>query len=115
MEQSTHGTFPLEFGSLQLMDLRAWCEFGHLQEVNRAYFHPRGMALTLVLDDELREPYLVVQSTDDKEGWIIDPVLPETVEKARRVQAELEEKKPVREHALGYWIQPIDEVSETEL
>lgn len=101
-------------------------ESGLLMEVNRRFFHPLGLALavdapeTELLPGEtpeqcweraMNDPGLTLCVLDDRsdpEGWRYDDVNdPEIVEKAARVAALEAERRPAREAALGYWIQPL--------
>lgn len=96
-----------------LIDLRKFLEIGYLQEVNRQWFHPRGMALTIVLDDDPAvKPYMVVQGDDDPEGsyfgWeLMSPAeIAEARDKFVAVAMDAEDRRVGREAALGYWEQP---------
>lgn len=82
-------------------------EFGYLQEVNRQFLHPLGMALEVIVDQETGDVSLggIWDYRDDPEGIAfadgeIDPI------KAARVQVQWHEKEQVRVKNLGYIIQP---------
>lgn len=75
---------------------------GYLAEANRRFFHPLGLALALDEHGELT----ILDERDDPEGWVfhIDDALVDAVERLAEIEAE---RRPVREAALGFWIQPI--------
>ena len=73
---------------MQYMDLKEFRTLGYLHEANRLFFHPLGLALTLVLDDEQKEPYLEVQDArEDKEGFLFNQSLIDD-EKIKLVESE---------------------------
>ena len=100
--------------STQYIDIEEFIDAGLLQEVNRQFFHPRGLALTVgaETDDDTGEvigPWKLVgvqDYRDDPEGFIFDE---ETLseEKAAKVAADLAEREEPRRKALGYLIQPV--------
>lgn len=93
------------------MTIHAFREFGLLQEVNRQFFHPLGLALEVHVNDDL--PCEIITSLwdyrDDPEGMIFGGELEPYREKAQRVADLAAEKRPAREAALGFWIQPLPE------
>jgi len=95
-----------------------WDEFlsgGFLQEANRAFFHPLGLALEVNVDDEGK--CLGVSSIwdyrDDPEGmrygWELEDeaALAVTCAKASNVYAQWHDKAESRKRLLGYVIQPL--------
>lgn len=87
---------------------------GLLQEVNRQFFHPRGLALAVAYhtgdDEHLNETEVahmtLIDSRDDPEGFMFaDGVLSE--EKAESCANLLDSFKEHREQHLGFVIQPI--------
>ncbi|MCL4295752.1 MAG: hypothetical protein KJ077_08495 [Anaerolineae bacterium] len=91
------------------MDIKEFREFGYLQELNRQFLHPLGLALEVVADDETGEFRLggIFDCRDDPEGMIfgmghIDP------KKAARVQVAWHQKEEARIKKLGYIIQPVE-------
>jgi len=91
------------------IDIKEFREFGYLHELNRGFLHPLGLALEVVVEDDGTERLGGVWDyRDDPEGMrfhegTLNP------EKARRIAAERERRRPAREAALGYWQQPIPE------
>ena len=87
------------------MDIAEFREFGYLQELNRGFLHPLGLALEVVVDDDGTERLGGVWDyRDDPEGMRYEGV--DLIEKAERVAAERERRRPAREASLGYWEQP---------
>ena len=87
------------------MDIREFVEFGYLQEVNRRFFHPLGLALEVdkprqydivtkkrLADGEM-ELSGVWDSRDDPEGILFDGV---SAEKAERVTGEMKKRRAAR-------------------
>lgn len=94
--------------SVKRMDIKEFVDFGYLHELNRGFLHPLGLALEVNFDDDGNPTGFggVWDRRDDVDGLIfaedtLDP------EKAARVAAERERRRPAREAALGYWQQPI--------
>lgn len=88
------------------MDIKTFREAGYLQEVNRQFFHPLGLALEVNVNDDGTESLgRICDYRGDPEGLrygdgMIDP------EKAARIHREREEKASWRQNILGYVIQP---------
>jgi hypothetical protein len=92
------------------LDFKTLRDDGYLQEVNRGFFHPLGLALALVLPTKPGEPearLMVIDHRDDPEGCIFSPG--DLVEKAVRLKAISDARRPAREAALGYWQQPVSD------
>lgn len=88
------------------MSVKEFREQGYLQELNRQFLHPLGLALEVVVEEDGTERFGEVwDSRDDPEGMsygpgIIDP------EKAARIHEESAQKLGARLRALGFVIQP---------
>lgn len=86
---------------MKTLDPSVLCNDGYLQEVNRGFFHPLGLALAVNEKGELS----VLDMRDDSEGFIFDD--DQNLEpKAARLAEIREARRPAREKALGYWQQP---------
>jgi len=89
------------------MSVQEFRAFGYLQEVNRQFFHPLGLALFVAVDTESGEALLGgILQIEDPEGMIfaegeID------LDKAERVIEMQIQKNLVRGEALGYIIQSV--------
>lgn len=97
---------------IQRMDIRDFREAGYLQEANRRFFHPLGLALETVRDADGNEVLGGVWDyRDDPVGMAFGPdlvlALP-MAERARRVEAEVEAKAAARTALFGSVVQPID-------
>lgn len=93
--------------NVKRIDPKEFQEFGYLQEVNRQFLNPLGMALEVIVDQETGKVSLggIWDHRDDPEGMafadgVIDP------RKTARVQVQWHEKEQVRIKELGYIIQP---------
>lgn len=89
------------------MTVKQFREDGYLQELNRQFLHPLGLALEVVRDPDGKERFgLVWDSREDSEGFIFDEELIDPA-KADRVLNEQMAKKVSRHGRLGYSIQPV--------
>lgn len=96
--------------SVRRIDIKKFREAGYLQEVNRRFLHPLGLALEVVVEDDGSERLGGVWDfRDDPEGiYFAEP----DPEKARRVYDEWHARQPARIGALGFFIEPVPGVSE---
>lgn len=93
------------------MDIKEFRAFGYLQEVNRRFFHPLGLALEVIVDDEDGSERLggVWDYRDDPEGILfcegeID------ARKIANVAGEEAARFEGRVAAAGWWMQPLHDV-----
>jgi hypothetical protein len=78
---------------------------GYLQELNRRFLHPLGLALEVVLEDDGSERLGGVWDyRDDAEGIFYDGF--DLVENATHIDELMAAREPVRRKALGYFVQP---------
>jgi hypothetical protein len=88
------------------MDLTEFREEGYLQEVNRRFFHPLGLALGVSVRP-VEEPRLVVfDSRDDPEGVYFAKM--SLAAKAANIDRLWVERQSARMAALGWMVQPAD-------
>ena len=92
---------------IKRMDIKEFRNLGYLQEVNRQFFHPLGLALEVIIDDESGNERLggIWDYRDDPEGMRfgdndID------IDKTRRIKALQRAKAMQRKLILSYIIQP---------
>lgn len=101
--------------SIKRIDLKEFHELGFLQEVNRQFFHPLGLALEMSIDDD-GNYHLggVWDYRDDPEGmvffWDTEEQLHTAREKAMLVAAERKQHSKHRKEmfSAGSIIQPLD-------
>jgi hypothetical protein len=92
------------------MDLGEFQDFGFLQEANRKFFHPLGLALTVIIDDEGNRTGLFVQDWRDidDEGGAFGSLDNDDCYGKSKCVAELYEKiGNVRMEKFGWIVQPI--------
>jgi len=91
----------------KIIDIKEFREKGYLQEVNRLFFHPIGLALAISFNDEgIWTLDAILDSRDDAEGFVYgDDFLP-LASHAKNIQDQMDEKRIARESTLGYFIQP---------
>lgn len=91
------------------MDISDFIDQGYLQEANRQFFHPLGLALVVACDDEDPTKWWihgVWDNREDPEGiafaeGVISP------EKAERILEQQEVRGDLREKHLGYVVQEV--------
>ena len=93
------------------MDLDEFVDEGFLQEVNRQFFHPLGLALAVSYADGKAVGIAGLWDyRDDPEGiYYADGHLPEP-EKGMNVQAMRMKKAKKRNELFGWVIQPLEEI-----
>ena len=91
------------------MSVKEFRALGLLQEVNRQFLHPRGLALEITVDDTTREESFggVWDYRDDPEGIIFGDA--PAKKKAAEAERLYQEKKDARQKKLGYIIQPLED------
>lgn len=93
------------------MDLAEFRDLGLLQEVNRQFFHPMGLALEMTIEEDGSASISGVWDyRDDPEGMIMgDEIVNDKQwkEHADRIMELFESKRKVREESLGWHIQPV--------
>lgn len=93
---------------VKFMNLQEFVDFGLLQEVNRQWAHPRGLAFAVACDENMQPLYLLVQDRrTDSEGVIYDSSTLD-VDKACRVRDDYVARGLIRIRALGFVVQPIE-------
>lgn len=88
---------------------------GILQEANRLFFHPIGLALALEegrpegrgLSFNPRPCRLVVLKTDDPDGFIFESFSPIDLQRAKEFENMREARQKARSAALGFIVQPL--------
>ena len=97
-----------ELRNVVKMDLKEFIEKGYLQEANRRFFHPLGLALAVnKKEDGSYEFDSVWDSRDDPEGFVFGDFTDEDFEKAEQVFREWDEKAKERQRVFGFTVQPL--------
>ena len=92
--------------AIKRMDIREFQEKGFLQEANRLFFHPHGLALEILIEDGEYRLGGVWDYRDDAEGIVFGEKPNE--EKAATVYAEQKRHAEARRALMGDVIQPLD-------
>lgn len=93
--------------SIKRMNIKEFREFGFLQEVNRKFFHPLGLALEVIIEEDGAEKLGGIwDSREDPEGMIFADDMLEH-EKFNRVADLRDSKKEHRMRLLGSYIQAV--------
>lgn len=95
--------------TMRFMPLESFVDLGYLQEVNRQFLHPLGLALQVKRDDEGEYTLSgIVDARFDPEGMVFDDSELDPV-KRNHVTNEWVTRANAREKSLGFAIQPIPE------
>lgn len=94
------------------MSAREFRKLGYLQDANRRYFHPLGMALEVVIEEDGSEAFGEIWDyRDDPEGllfseedWTVDAV---DVQRSIQIKADRANKVSARLKNHGFVIQPL--------
>lgn len=96
------------------LDIKEFREMGLLQEVNRLFFHPLGLALSVLEDDDGEFKLDAIWDyRDDPEGIIFDYAnrddesIKEALAKASNVNTLMTKKHESRNALLGFVVEPI--------
>jgi len=92
---------------IKYIDITEFREMGFLQEANRLFFHPLGLALEVNIDDDGTERLSGVWDyRDDPEGMVFDKESL-SLEKWRNVSQEKVRHFSARVKLFGQYIQPL--------
>ena len=93
---------------VNMLSLDEFFRSGLLQEVNRIFFHPLGLALTVnIKDDSVVAIGGIQDFRSDEEGLVFSSLDRNSYLKMLNVQKEMERRKLIREERLGFFIQPV--------
>jgi hypothetical protein len=95
-------------GEVKRMTVKEFRDRGYLQELNRLFLHPLGLALGVVVQGGHESFGTVWDYRDDPEGIVFDILGKRERVKAETIAAERAEKAGVRAARLGYVVQPFD-------
>jgi len=101
------------------IDIREFRESGFLQELNRKFLHPMGMALEVIIDDEDGSESLggIWDYREDDEGVYYDiehsdeETIKSFTKKAKFVEEHYNKVTQKRFKKLGFIVEPIEDVS----
>lgn len=97
-----------ESDGIKRMSVKEFREQGYLQEVNRQFLHPRGLALEVVVEDDGTERLGGIWDyRGDPEGIIYGPGAEPTYEKALAPSEAWSRHYECRQERFGWIIQPL--------
>ena len=107
-------TEPKDFDTISYMDIKKFREEGYLQELNRQFLHPLGLALEVSQHADGSESLGGIWDyREDPEGIIFDKGDEPTEDQRRRRQERINKQERLRRdtriNSLGYWVQPLEE------
>lgn len=90
---------------IKRIDIKEFQEEGYLQELNRQFLHPLGLALEVIIEDDGSMTLGGIWDyRDDPEGIAFGPgVIDE--EKVNKVHRHQQNRMRARTEKLGYWVQ----------
>lgn len=94
----------------QKMSVKQFRDEGFLQELNRQFLHPLGLAIEVVIDDENKMTFGEVWDyRDDPEGLMYSEgdIDSEFRRKVNNVKGLADEKAQTRQAKLGWVVQPV--------
>lgn len=94
---------------INTISVKEFRRLGYLQELNRKFLHPLGMALSVKTDDYGEYFDVIWDERTDPEGirYDDDMIDDEFIERAKYLEAEFARRAAVRYKKLGYVIQPL--------
>jgi len=96
---------------MKLVDINDFRDLGYLQELNRCFLHPLGLALVVTKDANGSSTITGVwDCRDDQEGIVFEwggAPGSDTKSKAEYVASEMADRRPYREKLFGGMIQPL--------
>jgi hypothetical protein len=100
-----------ETQKLKYIDLKEFRDAGYLQEANRRFFHPLGLALVIMrADDGTVRLAGVSDARDEAEGiYFAEDPGDGLKAKADNIDAEWRKREPARVAALGFMVQPAED------
>jgi hypothetical protein len=100
---------------MEYMSVKEFRELGYLQELNRQFLHPLGLALEVVVDDDGNESFGGVwDCRNDEDGIIYDLKNSDEdrknkfIKKQKFIESEWFRIGKLRQKKLGYNIEPIE-------
>ena len=110
-QKETEMLYDENLNKIKTISIKEFVEKGYLQEVNRQFFHPLGLALECAYYEDLKEWVLhsIWDYRDDPEGMTFGIFDESNIEKAKNVITEQYMKKTVRRLKFGWseGIQPL--------
>lgn len=101
---------------IKRIDIKEFREKGYLQELNRRFLHPLGLALEVIIDNDGTEKLGGVWDCRDYPEGIYydldhsDPTRREGVKNNKDfIDRELSERLDIRRTKLGFGIEPVDD------
>lgn len=95
--------------NVKYIDIKEFRERGYLQEANRWFFHPLGLALEVTTHEDGTESLSGVWDyRDDPEGIIYSVDYGPDEEKAAYIFREWNQRAENRQRLLGFMVQPIE-------
>ena len=95
--------------------MKEFMDEGYLQEINRQFLHPLGLALAVDVQEDGVKFDGIWDSRDDPEGFLFGDLSKDSnKEKAENIKTLVTKKLAYRRNKFGYSIQPIGDIPEKE-
>lgn len=91
------------------MPLEEFVEAGYIQEINRTFLHPIGLALSYETDDDGKPTHIagVLDSRDDPEGFVFSEFTWDEVKRGDKIRQLQIDGYNRRKELLGFGTQPL--------
>ena len=103
--------------NIKYMDIKEFLDEGYLREVNRQFFHPLGLALEVLIDEDDKHTISGIWDyREDPEGMLFGDDLyddEEKLQKALKIKKDRDDKIHYRHVNLGYGVQFEDKIENT--
>lgn len=100
-----------KYTKTKYMDIKEFRDLGLLQEINRKFLHPMGLALAVEIDDNHNHTLAgIIDYREDPKGVIYEKKALEnkdSIEKMENVEQLFYSKLKTRLKNLGFFIQPV--------
>lgn len=97
--------------NITVLDLKEFRDRGYLQEVNRRFFHPLGLACGVIVTEcgDVSDLHVIDYRNDPSGLGFSDESIakPDFKEKSNFIDSEIEKRRDAREKEFGDLIQPI--------
>ena len=92
----------------EMMPVDDFVNMGLLQEVNRIFFHPRGLAMAIGVTEEGEHVIMGVRDhRDSGVGVIFNPTSPVDIDKYKSAEELLINRQNARQEKFGWTVEPL--------
>lgn len=90
------------------IDLKEFKDEGYLQEVNRRFFHPHGLEMSIIVEKDGSFTFGgIIDGRDDPEGFYFEKITEDHLNKASNIRNIEKKRITPRFNAFGFVVQQI--------